>query len=121
MESKKKNKGRLHCVKSVRIRRFSGPYFTAFGLNTERCISSYATRMRENKDQENSECYFSQSKSCEIAQKLNIKKLFLEAKFSHCQCHNPDSNVNHTGYNHKTKWLINYTHRNAINIFILSL
>ena len=26
----------LHCVKSVRIRSFSGPYFPAFGLNTER-------------------------------------------------------------------------------------
>ena len=34
-----------HCVKSVRTRRFSGPYFPAFGLNTERygaylCIQS---------------------------------------------------------------------------------
>ena len=28
--------GELHCVKSVRIRSFSGPYFFAFGLNTER-------------------------------------------------------------------------------------
>ena len=26
----------IHCVKSVRIRSFSGPYFPAFGLNTER-------------------------------------------------------------------------------------
>ena len=26
----------VHCVKSVRIRSYSGPYFTAFGLNTER-------------------------------------------------------------------------------------
>ena len=25
----------FHCVKSVRIRSFSGPYFSAFGLNTE--------------------------------------------------------------------------------------
>ena len=25
-----------HCVKSVRIRSFSSPYFPAFGLNTER-------------------------------------------------------------------------------------
>ena len=25
----------LHCVKSVLIRRFSGPYFPAFGLNTD--------------------------------------------------------------------------------------
>ena len=27
---------RLHCVKSVRVRSFSRPYFPAFGLNTER-------------------------------------------------------------------------------------
>ena len=26
----------IHCAKSVRIRSFSGPYFPAFGLNTER-------------------------------------------------------------------------------------
>ena len=26
----------IHCVKSVQIRIFSGPYFPAFGLNTER-------------------------------------------------------------------------------------
>ena len=29
-----------HCVKSVRIWRFSGPYFPSFGLNTERCSVS---------------------------------------------------------------------------------
>ena len=28
---------RYHCVKSVQIRSFSGPYFPTFGLNTERC------------------------------------------------------------------------------------
>ena len=26
----------LHCVRSVRIRSFCGPYFSTFGLNTER-------------------------------------------------------------------------------------
>ena len=30
-----------HCVKSVRIRSYSGPYFTAFGLNTERYRVSF--------------------------------------------------------------------------------
>ena len=39
-----------HCLKSVRIRQFSGPYFPAFGLNTE-----YSVRMRENTEQKNSE------------------------------------------------------------------
>ena len=38
-----------HCVKSVRIRRSSGPHFPAFRLNT------YSVRMRENADQSNSE------------------------------------------------------------------
>ena len=32
---KKKNRNVYHCVKSVRIRSYSGPYFPAFGLNTE--------------------------------------------------------------------------------------
>ena len=30
-----------HCVKSVRIRRFSGPHFPAFGMNTERYSISF--------------------------------------------------------------------------------
>ena len=42
-----------HYVKSVRIWSFSGPYFPAIGLNTER--SPYSVRMRENTDQKNSE------------------------------------------------------------------
>ena len=45
----------LHCVKSVRIRSFSGPYFPAFGLNTERysvslCIQSKCGKMRTGKN-----------------------------------------------------------------------
>ena len=43
---------RFHCVKSVRVRSFSGPYFLAFGLNTE----IYSARMGGgNTDQNNSE------------------------------------------------------------------
>ena len=46
----------LHCLKSVRIRSFSGRYFSAFGLNAERhSISQYSVRMRKNMDQKNSE------------------------------------------------------------------
>ena len=45
------NTGTNHCVKSVRIRSFSGPYFPAFRLS----ISPYSVRMRENTDQKNSE------------------------------------------------------------------
>ena len=40
----------VHYVKSVRIRSYSGPYFSTFALNTER----YG-KMRENTDQNNSE------------------------------------------------------------------
>ena len=49
----------LHCIKSVRIRSFSGTYFPAFGLNTERyevslCIQSKCgktlTRKTSNMD-----------------------------------------------------------------------
>ena len=36
-----------HCVRSVRIWNYSGPYFSA--------ISPYSVRMRENTDQNNSE------------------------------------------------------------------
>ena len=36
-----------HYVKSVRIRRYSGPHFPAFGLNT--------VQMKENADQDKSD------------------------------------------------------------------
>ena len=31
----------MHCLKGVRIRSYSGPYFAAFGLNTERYSVSF--------------------------------------------------------------------------------
>ena len=34
----------MHCLKSVRIRSYSGPYFPAFGLNTERYSVSLRTQ-----------------------------------------------------------------------------
>ena len=48
---------KYHCVKSVRIRSFSGPYFPAFGLNMDRYRVSLqnSVRMRENTDRKNSE------------------------------------------------------------------
>ena len=36
----------LHCVKSARIRSYSGPYFSAFGLNTERYGASLRTQSK---------------------------------------------------------------------------
>ena len=45
-----------HCVKSVRIRSYSGPYFPAFELNTNiQSKYEYSVRMWENTDQNNSE------------------------------------------------------------------
>ena len=62
----------MHCMKSVRIRSYSGPHFPIFGLNTKRYgvspytryfhisvytilhISPYSVRMRENAHQNNS-------------------------------------------------------------------
>ena len=66
--------GKLHCVKSDRIRSYSGPHFPAFGLNTpynsnivrtirtECSVSLRTVRMLENADQNNSEYgHFSRS------------------------------------------------------------
>ena len=39
----------LHCVKSVRIRSSSGPYFPAFGLNAERYSVSLRTQSEYGK------------------------------------------------------------------------
>ena len=44
----------LHCVKSIRIRSFSGPYFSTFGLNTDiypvnLCIQSELGKIRTRK------------------------------------------------------------------------
>ena len=41
----------IHCVKSVRIRSYSGPHFSAFGLNTERCRVSLRIQSRCRKMQ----------------------------------------------------------------------
>ena len=49
-----------HSVKSVRIWKFSGPYFPAFGLI--RRDTEYSVQMQENVDQKNSEYgHFSRS------------------------------------------------------------
>ena len=51
----------MHCVKSVRIRSFSGTYFPAFELNMER----YSVWMWENMDQKNSKYgHFLHSDDC---------------------------------------------------------
>ena len=55
MKSWSYDTSKQHCIKSVRIRSYSGPHFPAFGLNTEFCISPYSVQMRENADQNNSE------------------------------------------------------------------
>ena len=46
-----------HCVKRVRIWSYSGPHFSAFGLNTERysVFSPNAGKCRKYADQNNSE------------------------------------------------------------------
>ena len=52
-----------HCVKSVRVRSYSGPHFPAFVLNTERYrVSPYSVQMCEIADQNKSEYgHFSRS------------------------------------------------------------
>ena len=45
-----------HCLKSVRIQSYSGPRFSAFGLNTERhSVLSVFSPNAGNTDQNNSE------------------------------------------------------------------
>ena len=66
-------------VKSVRIQSFSGPYFSAFGLNTERygvrSIFPHSVKMRENTDQKNSEYgHF----SCSASSRYTIQRLTIQ-------------------------------------------
>ena len=68
-----------HCVKRVRISSYYGPYFLAFGLNTERYevkivrirsySGPYSVRMRKNADQNKSE-YGHFSRSAKLFQSL---------------------------------------------------
>ena len=46
---------KLHCVKSVCIRSYSGTHFPAFGYEDKLRIFPYSVRMRENVDQNNYE------------------------------------------------------------------
>ena len=74
----------LHCVQSVRIRGFSGLYFHAFALSTERYsvqirIQSecpYSVEMQENTDQKNSKYgHFSRSVTSYLFNKTNWRRL----------------------------------------------
>ena len=40
--------GHIHCVKSVRIWSYSGPYFPAFGLTTERYNTELLSLFSQN-------------------------------------------------------------------------
>ena len=51
------------CVKSARIRSYSGPYFLAMRLNAE-SISPYSVLMWEDTDQNNSEYGHFSSSGC---------------------------------------------------------
>ena len=71
-----------HCVKNVRIRSFSGPYFPAFGVNTS--VSLYSFRMRENTDcirkTPNTDTFHAVRKSLkrsEVFKKINVDYYFL--------------------------------------------
>ena len=69
----------LHCVKSVRIRSYSGPYFPSFGLNTERYGVSFRIQSEWGKMQTritpNTDAFHAESAtgSCYIKQKTIIK------------------------------------------------
>ena len=47
----------VHCVKCVRIRRYSGPYFLAFGLNTDQNNSEYRHFLHSGTHLKTSTCY----------------------------------------------------------------
>ena len=68
-----------HCVRSVRIQNYSGPYFPAFGLNTEiRSMSPYSVRMWENTDQNNSKYGYLSSNGflcAQVARKSNCQNV----------------------------------------------
>ena len=66
---------RQHCGKSICIRSYSGRYYPAFGLNTER-IYTYSVHVRENADQNNSKyASFLRSTTCENLQLKSLDSL----------------------------------------------
>ena len=69
-----------HCVESVGIQSFCGPYFPVFGLNT------YSVRMRENMDQKNSEYgHFSRNVQETIISKISKKLVQTDIDCPHLQ------------------------------------
>ena len=76
----------VHCVESVRIRSYSGPYFPAFGLNTERYCASLRiqsecgkiqTRITPNTDTFYAVVVFKKSNTiCETSPSLGLMKKF---------------------------------------------
>ena len=75
-----------HCVKSVRIRSFFGPYFPAFGVNMKRYfislrIQSEYGKIRTSKIP-NTDTFYAE-KSCSSS--VNIMKVALNAYSEPCQ------------------------------------
>ena len=70
-------------MKSVRIPSYSGPYFAASGLNTEkyRNISQNLVRIRENTDQNNSEYGHFLRSAKWLSIRLKTKKLWVLTLF----------------------------------------
>ena len=71
------NKGYDHCVKSVRIRSYSGLYFATFGLNTERSPYSpkcgkIRTRITPNTDTFHAKYSISRKAVIKICSKKSI-------------------------------------------------
>ena len=78
------NSGIHHCVKSARIRSFSGPYFPAFRPNMERRGNA---GMRKNKGQKNSQYGHFLRSAPHPETTLKMQKL-LYSKQSYLQDHN---------------------------------
>ena len=76
-----------YCVKSVRIRSYSGPHFFAFGLNT-------AVQMQENENQNNSQCVHSQ-----CVHNTYTVVLVLVVKDTHTESRGGSSLLNYGGPN----------------------
>ena len=79
------------CVKSVRIRNFSGPHFPAFGLNTERYslslrVHSECRKIRTRKTT-NTEVFYAVVRFSKLYEIRNLEKFKLRALHVRYDCY----------------------------------
>ena len=96
----------IHCVKSARIRSYSGPYFPAFGMNTERYSVFLRIQFECGKTRTritpNTDTFYA------VIQSESSSRIFYFPANTTFKCLDYSENIKFWLVNEKKKWAINW-------------